>query len=326
MKSSPSFERLVLSLVPAVVAVTSALAWSACGSSDVVCRVDSECNGGEVCSVGRCVPLAEAPDLSVGNDVDLAPRSGDMAQPPAPDGFSPDALTSGCPFNNDGIIQRAEIPAMPGLGGFFVSNQSGTTATVNLNKVGGIWDFSAVSSGEEKVFDGLTSPTGTWWAASFPDASYAQLTDAAHDLLGVYKLDEGHLYLLGVVSRTNPAFTTTNLAYNPPIEVLRFPLTSTSGWTSTSTVSGTASGYSFYATETWIMKVDDTGKTKTPAATFDTLRLRVDYKQVWFTTTQQVIYLWVAECYGTVARIKSQTGTTSADFTQASEYRRMTSP
>ena len=317
MKSSPSF---VVSLL-----LTCSLA--ACGSGDIACRVDSECTGGGVCSIGRCVPLADAPDLSVRTDRDLGPR-GDMAQPAAPDGFSQDAFVAGCNFNNDGVIQRAEMPAMAGLGGFFDANQSGSTVPVNLNKTGDTWDFSAVGAGDAKVFDGLTSPTGTWWASSFPDASYAQLTDADNDLLGVYKIDDSHLYLLGVVSRAQSMYTTTKLSYSPPIEVIRFPLSTTSAWTSTSSVTGTAAGYPFYATETWKMKVDDSGKAKTPAATFPSLRLRVDYTQLADSvyTTNQVVYLWLTECYGTVVRIKSATGVTSADFTSAVEYRRMAAP
>src|SRR5690349_18440594 len=90
-------------------------ALAGCDSGGIGCRVDSECTGGDVCVAGACVAHRDDADLS-GSDVDGAPRP-DMAQPGPPDGFSPDALTSGCPFNNDGIIQRAELPAMAGLGG-----------------------------------------------------------------------------------------------------------------------------------------------------------------------------------------------------------------
>ena len=246
--------------------------------STTSCRVDSECTPGNVCANGVCTSNGEAPDQSGFSPVDFA--SFDVAPPPGPpDGFSPDALTSGCPFNNDGIIQRAEIPAMAGLGGFFWTNQPNTTESVSLDAVQGVWDYSATPSADTKVFDGLESPAGAYWESTFPDASYVQLLDQANDLLGVYKIDDSHLYLLGVVSRTS-SYPATSLKYGTPIEVLRFPLTVGETWTATSSVSGTAQGIAVTATETWKNTIDASGTVKTPAATFQTLRLRVDYTQL----------------------------------------------
>ena len=297
---------------------------ASCDGSGIGCRIDTECTGGDVCVAGQCTSHRDDPDLS-GVASDGGPRA-DMAQPGPPDGFSTDALTSGCPFNQDGIIQRLEIPAMPGLGGFFMSNPGGQNVSVNVKKSSGVWDFSAVSAGDEKIFDGLSSPTGTWWAADFPDASYYQLADAENDLLGVYKIEDTKLSLLGIVSRTG-GFSATKLVYATPIEVLRFPLSTSSAWSTTSSVSGTASGFGFLASETWTMKVDDSGTAKTPAANFPVLRLRVDYVQtLGFSVTRRIIYLYITECYGTVVRVKSTSGETATDFTQASEYRRLAAP
>jgi len=305
--------------------VSFGLGLASCDAQGIGCRVDSECTGGDVCVAGQCVPDRGTSDLSGGIDTDAGPRP-DMAQPGAPDGYSPDALTAGCPFNQDGIIQRLEVPAMAGLGGFFHANQGGQVVPVNVKKMAGAWDFSVVGAGDEKIFDGLSSPAGTWWAGDFPNASYAQLADAENDLLGVYKIDEDKLSLLGIVSRTD-GFSATKLVYAQPIEVLRFPLSTTSAWTSTSNVSGTASGIAFFASETWSMRVDDSGTAKTPAADFPVLRLRVDYQQTWgFSVTRRIIYLYLTECYGTVARVRSKNGETATDFTEASEYRRLAAP
>jgi hypothetical protein len=215
---------------------------------------------------------------------------------------------------------------MPGLGGFFMATPSNEAATVDLTKTGGTWDFSGSKPGDEKVFDGLTSPSGAWWASSFPNASYAQLLDAGTGYLGVYQIDDTHLYLLGAVSPTS-GFAQTLVSYDPPIDVLRFPLAKGDHWTVDTTLSGVASGIAFYATETWTMNADDSGKVKTPADTFDALRMRVDYSQTYgFAVTTNISYLFIAECYGVVTRIRSTTGETSANFTQASEYRRMAAP
>jgi hypothetical protein len=290
-----------------------------CDAGDLGCRVDVECGSGQVCVAGGCV------DRAAPGPGDTAADGGapDLAQPTsAPDGFSPDAFS--CPFNGDGVLQRAELPAMPGLGGFFMAAPAHTT--VNLIKTAGVWDFSGPKAGDEKVFDGLTSPAGTWWAVAFPDASYAQLLDAGTGLIGVYKIDDTHLYLLGAVSASD-GISRTQLTYAPPIDVLHFPLSLGASWSVTANLSGVVSGIAFFATETWAMSVDDRGQAKTPAASFDALRLRIDYEQVYgLAVTRHVSYLFLSECYGVVTRIRSADGVTAADFTDASEYRRLAAP
>ena len=62
-------------------------------------------------------------------------------------------------------------------------------------------------------------------------------------------------------------------------------------------------------------------------ASFPSLRLRLDYQQDYgFSVTKQISYLFLTECYGVVTRVRSQSGETSADFTKATEYRRMAAP
>ena len=39
-----------------------------------------------------------------------------------------------------------------------------------------------------------------------------------------------------------------------------------------------------------------------------------------------IIFLFITECYGTVARVRSTDGETATDFTTASEYRRLAAP
>jgi hypothetical protein len=89
-------------------------------------------------------------------------------------------------------------------------------------------------------------------------------------------------------------------------------------------VSGLASGVAFFAQEKWVFSVDLRGTTKVPAGSFDTLRVRMGYTQTYgLLVTTRIIYLHVAECYGAVARVRSQDNETSSDFTQAAEYRRL---
>ena len=64
-----------------------------------------------------------------------------------------------------------------------------------------------------------------------------------------------------------------------------------------------------------------------PAGSYDTLRLRFDYTQtVGFVVTKRITFIHMAECFGNVARIRSKDNETNADFTTATEYRRMATP
>ena len=98
-------------------------------------------------------------------------------------------------------------------------------------------------------------------------------------------------------------------------------------WTAESDVSGTASGFAFFAHEKYVFAVDKRGTTRTPAGSFDTLRLQMSYSQLYGAlTTTRITYLHLAECYGAVARVRSKDNESSADFTQAAEYRRLANP
>ncbi len=304
-------------------AMVGALLLAACEPTTTGCRVDGECSGG-VCVAGICRSLG---------DTDLAGADGGAADGPqsiydfsgVPDGFSPDAPAS-CSFNNDGTLQRSEAPFLVGLGGLFALNPSGSTVQVSLKASGGTWDFSTAVPGEHKSFSQLTSPAGTWWAADFPTATYAERLDDAQALYGVYRANNDSLELLGVVSEQN-GVQKTELTYATPIKVLQFPLSVGSNWVSESDVTGLASGVFFTAHEKYTFSADARGTAKVPLGPFDTLRLRFDYKQTYgFLVTTRITYLHLAECYGAVARIRSRDNETSADFTQATEYRRLATP
>ncbi|HZS35855.1 MAG TPA: hypothetical protein VFF06_03465 [Polyangia bacterium] len=303
--------------------VAAMLAAALAGGCDAVtngCRDDPDCPGG-ACVAGQCRPLAggdlgsTASDLATGTPSDLTLV--------IPDGWSPDALAASCSFNGDGILDRSEAPFIVGLGGLFAVNPSGSTVAVNLTPSGGVWDFTAPVSGEGKVFDQLASPGGTWWAADFPTATHAEKLEDGQPLWGVYRATSDALQLLGVVSEQD-GLSKTELTYATPIDVLRFPLSTSSQWTSESDVSGFASGAAYFGHDKYSFAVDLRGTTKVPAAQFDTLRLRINYTQTYgFLVTTRITYLHLAECYGAVARIRSQDNETSNDFNQAAEYRRL---
>ncbi len=297
-----------------------ALALGGCNADKAGCRIDDDCAVGDACVAGECRPLASA-DMS-GAAVDLGGL--DFATP-IPDGWNPDALAASCTFNGDGIITSSEEQFIVGLGALFAVNAPNTTVPVNNVAQNGTWDFSAPVSSEMKQFDQLVDPAGQWWGADFSTATYGERIDDGEQVYGVFRVSADKLEMLGVVSDENGA-TKTELTYATPIVVLQFPLSVGTTWTSQSDVSGLADGIAFFAHESYAFDVDSRGMTKVPAATFDTLRLKMSLTRTGEEATTQITYLHMAECYGAVARIRSQDNETSADFTTAAEYRRLANP
>jgi hypothetical protein len=309
-------------LLCACITVTTTAAAGCGGDSVTGCRTDADCEAGDACVVGQCRPLTGA---------DLSGVVADMGAPadletPIPDGWNPDALAASCTFNGDGTIARSEEQFTVGLGALFAVNAPSTTVPVNLVAQNNTWDFSAAVSGEAKQFDQLVTPTGQWWASDFTGATYGERIDDGQQAFGVFRVNGDKLEMMGVVSDQG-GLTRTELTYTTPIVVLQFPLAVGNTWTSESDVSGVASGIAFFAHEKYVFTVDKRGTTKVPAASFDTLRIKMAYTQTYGAlVTTRISYLHMAECYGAVARVRSQDNETSADFTQAAEYRRLANP
>ena len=261
-------------------------------------------------------------------------RADDTCAPPpdaaeAPDGPAggPDGAPAGCAPNHDGTITRAEMPLAAGQSATFRIAASTTGVTVDTagtlqNDGTRAWTLAAAISGDADQTIALQSPAGQWWAPDFPGASYATLLSSTQSLLGVFAVDDAGLHLLGIVSPTGGT-TKTELKYSTPVDVLRFPLTTTSSWSSSPTVTGTASGVPAGYAESYDDKVDAVGTMATPYGTFPVLRVAVDFTQNTGVITTHKTYAFVAECYGTVATITSQNYETSADFTKAVEVWRL---
>jgi hypothetical protein len=181
----------------------------------------------------------------------------------------------------------------------------------------------ARSQGDHDALVETLAPEGQWWAPRFPGATYAaRLTDDS-DLLGVFEVTDTALLLRGVVSPADGAGR-TELTYDPAVEVLRFPLRSAATWTTTSTVSGVASGVPGAYTERYDSQVDASGELITPFATFPVLRVRVVLtRTVGLVVTTVRTFAFVTECFGTVASVRSRDNETSSEFTRAAEARRL---
>jgi hypothetical protein len=265
-----------------------------------------------------------AQDAAVGEDgegpVDAdAPTTADAAT--ARDGGA-------CQPNDDGVIERREIQHLLGGQVLFVSNEDGTTVdgirtAPTMTPAGPQWDFSVMRAEDRRVLDEVLAPSGRWWQSLYPTADFALPIDRASTLFALYRASPEALSILGTVSREAGR---TNVAYTPPVDALRFPLRVGASWTATSAGNGLIQGVPTSTVNTWRFAVDQRGTVLTPATRFSALRLRMELEQTVTGTVvrrTQRTYLFLAECWGLVARVASVDNEAGMEFTRASEYRRL---
>jgi len=270
---------------------------------------------------------------------DAAVPSGDAAVDmggPETDGALPDAgATDGmmppvdggglCVPTRDGIIQREEIPLRAGLRATFrvATDVPFDTAGTVIDGDRRRWDLTGPFSGDADVLVETRDPSGAWYAADFPGATYVTGLAADNDLLGVFEVTPTALELMGVVS-PDDGFTRTNLENDPAVPALRFPLELGDSWSTDTDVSGIASGAVVVYDETYASEVDRAGELVTPFGTFEVLRVRTELtRTVGFAVTRVVSFAFVSECFGTVATVRGEDGDTGSELSMAAELRRL---
>jgi hypothetical protein len=248
---------------------------------------------------------------------------GDVDYHPLPQ----DAAVS-CRGNLDGVITRDEVVFVPGVEVRYTINPSGTAATVDVN--GGTlpdgrsaWDFSDPSG--DRVSLVLSDVTGQWYAPQFPTAQYASRLDPRTPLLGVYQASADRVDLLGAVAEDEA--TGTQLRYDTPVALLRFPLALGASWVADGNVTdGMVEHTPVASQDHYEVSVDAEGEVRVAALTFArALRVHVEVTQHFPAGpgNRRIQYLWMVECYGEVARITSRDGEVDPNFTDAAEFRRL---
>lgn len=222
------------------------------------------------------------------------------------------------------MVRRGEAPFGPGLRARYATTYDVPVDTAGVDLGGGRrrWSWGDAMPGDRPL-DLITEPLdGRWFADRYPGASYVTRLGAATDLLGVFRISETALELLGVVSPTE-GIGRTQLTYDPPVRVLVFPLERGTRWTSTSAVTGLGQGLAVNYRETYESEVDARGEVVTPYAPFEALRVRTTLtRDLTFSRTTVRQYLFVAECFGTVATVISGENEPDVEFDRAAELRR----
>ncbi len=278
------------------------------------CVVGADCASGICLGDGTCAPQQD-PDAG----------GVDGAVPPGLDASRPDAgPPAHCLPDEDGVVTRAEAPFGPGLAARYVVTGDVAVDTVGVETGGRrVWDYAAALPGDHPL-DVITEPVdGRWFADRFPGADYVAPLADGRDLLGVFRITESSLELLGVVSPAE-GIGRTQLTYEPPVRMLTFPLAAGNRWTTETRVTGLAEGLAANFGETYEVEVDARGEVGTPYALFDALRVRVTLtRTIGFVATVTRQFLFVAECFGTVATVLSEDDETEIEFDRAAEIRRL---
>ena len=310
--------------LPFLLAATlAASALTGCSSTtdlETACRTGAECASGVCRANGTCEPASST-------DGGLTPSD---AAPPIVTGDS-----GVCTPNADGRIERGEFPLAPGQRAVFATAKN-VAVDFAGSTAGGVttWNLKGPYAGDTSKAVDVQAPTGKWWSGAFPTASYALALGGTADLVGVFALSASELALAGVVSPADGA-TKTQLAYDPRPSFLRFPMKKGDAWSTTSTITGTASGLAIGSltgtqyTETYAITVDAEGFLEVPYGKFRVLRVltnltrRNQFGAAIPTLPDRRTVAFVAECFGTVATINSKSNEGAEEFNSPAEIRRL---
>lgn len=288
---------------------------AACGSGggNQSCTQDSDCDSHFCKADGTCGPAAT-----------------DGGNPDSGSGSGSGSNSELCTPNHDGSITTDEVPLAAGkMANFRVATDAtwataGTAAANNTRT----WNLTGALANDSDGPTTLTGPTTEWWVGDdgFATTSYYTKLTASSDLLGVFHRDAAGITLLGVVSPTKTTGTYTEITYDPPATILKIPFKAGDTWTSSSNVVGYYSGAYVNYTEKYTSNVDQTGTMTTPYGDFPVLRVGtvLQQQQVGVGTYNTVrSYAWMAECFGTVAKVASQNNESNAEFSDDAEVTRI---
>lgn len=307
------------------------LSLSACaGSTATECKVGADCASG-LCNVdGTCGESPSSSSTGTGGGASSSAGGGSSVGGGSATGTGGSTAegsggSGACSPNHDGQITREEVPLAAGLHATFRVASSAPVDTAGDSQGDGsrVWDLTGDLSGDHAVIVETLSMTGQWFEADYPGATYASRLSDSSDLLGVFNITGSALLLLGIVSPED-GLTKTELIYDPPVTVLSFPLSEGSTFSTSTTATGFFEGaFPTFILEEYTSTADAHGTMKTPYADFDVLRVGVDLTRTWGIVSTKRTYLFISECFGTVASIVSKDNELSKEFTTASEVKRL---
>lgn len=238
-----------------------------------------------------------------------------------------------CVPNLDGRIDAAELQPAIGITLSYLVSPAGTERTVNVagtvdGKGKHYWDMRVDYASDQLAGIEPTAIKGKWYESSFPADAFVAPFDAAGSIEQILREDDKAVSLLGLASgKKDPPDGRTLLVYNQPVSLLRFPIQPGEKFVSTGTIqNGMLHGLPYAGKDIYEVNDDATGELGLPDFTFTQvhrIRTKVTNQPAVGTSTTQEQVSFYFECFAEVARITSQENETKADFTKASEVRRL---
>jgi hypothetical protein len=254
---------------------------------------------------------------------------------------NPEILTL-CKGNNNGIITADEFHVFFDVPVTFTVNSS---AAILPDLDGSVkdgtvfWDFSSFSDTNDTTLDITVSHNeGFWFSEQFTGSAIVMPLNAFSSYLGIYILDEGALSLIGIAGETNSDI----LIFKKPLTILKLPVKLYDSYdTGEIEAAGMYKGEK-YPADFGVMGtvsiyyrfesiVDREGLLKTPLSEFESLRVYAENEVIVrnsllpqpVSLERYRIYLFLSECYGLIARIKSFVNEPVKNFKTAEEYLRI---
>ncbi len=335
-------------------------------SGERTCNVGADCASGTCLPNGTCVPVADASTLADGEDASGSDPGGagpDGAEPATDGGTTgagdaapatdpgpakpPDGgvlPTMPCQPNYDGVITKDELPFGPGFEAVFrVTQDVDPFSSEPACKADGsdcAWDLVDLDGETEEVTVKTWPIEDQWFAEeeAFEGATYVskvgeiKLSLGFVELcnqtqLGVFKVTTYALELLGLVSEEED--DRTLLVFDPPVEMVRFPLEVGAAWKIETEAKGPLcnSMMDYTIPQTYEFVVDKAGSMKVPYGDFEHV-LRVNtrirrHMAVGVTPSRIRTHTFFSECFTAVAVSSSEEGDDLEEFEKASEVRRL---
>jgi hypothetical protein len=226
-----------------------------------------------------------------------------------------DGLVPACISRADGVITADELPTAPGLAIRFAANAPGTQWPSLPGPADGV--ALDLSDGPEDLGATLpiVDPGETWWGPRFPGATYGTPTTVAlPDLLGVYRVADDGVDLLGYVTATEvePA-QETELHYDEPVRVLQLPLSPGASWGQQATFrDARIAGIVEQGVEDWEFSVGEPTSARLPDGTEvrDVLPITGRLVQNFALSTLDPDHTtwsrsWLAPCFGEIGSVQA---------------------
>lgn len=219
-----------------------------------------------------------------------------------------------CRPDNDGVIERPELPFVAGV----IARYRVAEGPVAVEPAGRlddtgtrVWDLSVPKPDAEPLARlAAERMEGHWFEPSFPGVELAGPLDARASLLGPLSVDDEGVHLHGAASKEpQPEEGETLLVYDEPITLYPFPLAEGAHVvTEGRATNGTLLGLPVALLDRYDVEVTARGTLRLPDLILEnTLRVTLRLERTLVVgDARQVTHVFVHECLGEVARMTSE--------------------